>query len=90
MADVLEILRQRVRDVETRWGFPEGSDKVGRDAIDKVAELIAAVERYEKNCARLKREHPGDDPLPSTELDLHVVLKSQMFAALAAMKEPTK
>ena len=58
-----------------------------KDIRDRVAELIAAVETYKNNSERIKREYARCDEYPRHELDLHMSLKSAMFAALAAVRD---
>lgn len=41
--DALTVLRNRIAEVESKWGAPEGSDKQGREAVEAFAELIAAA-----------------------------------------------
>jgi hypothetical protein len=45
-AGVMAVLRNRVAEVESKWGAPEGSDKQGREALAAVAAMVERQARY--------------------------------------------
>jgi hypothetical protein len=97
-ADVLAVLRNRVAEVESKWGHPEGADLHGREAIDAVAELIAACHERDASReaslaatkARLEARRAG---LPEPDSRAAYLAASdadeRYFSALAACKPAT-
>ena len=47
MNSVLEIFADRIRSTEIHWGANSGADKGGAEALEAVAEYIAANDEYD-------------------------------------------